>query len=77
MSIETADSPVNSEKVPHQIAHLEKAEPFARSREVGGGLPPAPDLSPEDEARLWRKIDKRLMPMLALMYLMSFLDRGT
>jgi hypothetical protein len=47
------------------------------SRDIGLGLPPAPVLSPEQEARLWRKIDRRLMPMLALMYLMSFLDRGT
>jgi hypothetical protein len=46
------------------------------SRDVGMGLPLAPDLSPEEEAKLWLKIDKRLLPMLALMYLMSFLDRG-
>jgi hypothetical protein len=46
------------------------------SRDVGLGLPPAPELSPEQETRLWRKIDMRLMPMLSLMYLMSFLDRG-
>lgn len=39
-------------------------------------LPPPPQLSPEEEKRLWRKIDTRLMPILAIMYLMSFLDRG-
>ncbi|KAF8625350.1 hypothetical protein AX15_005428 [Amanita polypyramis BW_CC] len=38
-------------------------------------LPPPPILSPAQEGRLWRKIDARLIPILALMYLASFLDR--
>ncbi|KAI9457539.1 MFS general substrate transporter [Boletus coccyginus] len=33
-------------------------------------------LSPEDEKRLWRKVDLRLMPILSAMYLFSFMDRG-
>lgn len=39
-------------------------------------LPPPPQLTPEQEKKLWRKIDMRLMPILTLMYLFSFLDRG-
>ncbi|KAI0260071.1 MFS general substrate transporter [Gloeopeniophorella convolvens] len=39
-------------------------------------LPPPPKLTPEQELALYRKIDLRLMPILALMYLLSFLDRG-
>jgi len=39
-------------------------------------LPPPPKLTPEEEKRLYRKIDLRLMPILSLMYLCSFLDRG-
>lgn len=39
-------------------------------------LPPPPTLTSEQEAKLWRKVDLRLMPILALMYLLSFLDRG-
>ncbi|KAI0649688.1 MFS general substrate transporter [Trametes meyenii] len=39
-------------------------------------LPPPPDLTPEQEKALYRKIDMRLMPILTLMYLCSFLDRG-
>ena len=35
-----------------------------------------PTLTPEEEARVWRKTDIRLMPVLALLYLFSFLDRG-
>lgn len=33
-------------------------------------------LSPEEEKRLWRKVDLRLMPILSLIYLLSFMDRG-
>ena len=40
------------------------------------GLPSHPELTPEQERRLWRKIDLRLLPMLGLMYLMPYLDRG-
>lgn len=35
-----------------------------------------PTLTLEEEKKTWRKIDLRLMPILALMYLLSFLDRG-
>ncbi|KAJ8091490.1 hypothetical protein PM082_024408 [Marasmius tenuissimus] len=35
-----------------------------------------PDLTPEQETQIWRKIDLRLLPILGLMYCMSFLDRG-
>ena len=35
-----------------------------------------PALSPEAEKRLWRKVDLRLMPILSLMYLLCFMDRG-
>lgn len=39
-------------------------------------LPPPPTLTPEQESRLWRKVDLRLMPILTLMYLFSYMDRG-
>ncbi|KAG2335418.1 hypothetical protein BDR05DRAFT_838452, partial [Suillus weaverae] len=35
-----------------------------------------PVLTPEQEKKLWRKIDMRIMPMLSLMYLLAFLDRS-
>ncbi|KAG2067218.1 MFS general substrate transporter [Suillus decipiens] len=34
-----------------------------------------PVLTPEQEKKLWRKIDLRIMPILSLMYLLAFLDR--
>jgi hypothetical protein len=39
-------------------------------------LPSPPKLTPEQEKRLYRKVDLWLMPILTLMYLFSFLDRG-
>jgi hypothetical protein len=33
-------------------------------------------LTPEQERKLWRKVDIRLMPILSLMYLLCYLDRG-
>lgn len=38
---------------------------------------PDVDTSSVDEARLMRKIDIRLIPWLALLYLLNFLDRGS
>lgn len=39
-------------------------------------LPPPPTLTEAEEIKLYRKIDLRLMPILALLYLLSFIDRG-
>ncbi|KAF9234654.1 MFS general substrate transporter [Melanogaster broomeanus] len=35
-----------------------------------------PALTAEQEAKLWRRIDLRLIPIITLMYLLSFMDRG-
>ncbi|GAA5969811.1 hypothetical protein JCM3765_002193 [Sporobolomyces pararoseus] len=37
---------------------------------------PARIFSPEEEKKLYRKIDRRIMPILALLYLLSFMDRS-
>lgn len=39
-------------------------------------LPPPPSLTKAEEKWLYRKIDLKLMPILSLMYLGAFLDRG-
>lgn len=54
------------------VAHTETVIDFGGDSK----LPPPPNLTPEQEKKLWRKIDLRLMPILSLMYLFSFLDRG-
>lgn len=37
----------------------------------------APALSPEQQRRLWRKVDMRILPVLSALYLCCYLDRGT
>ncbi|KAL4072327.1 hypothetical protein J3A83DRAFT_3019305 [Scleroderma citrinum] len=39
-------------------------------------VPPRVVFDPKQESRLWRNVDLRLMPMIALMYLLCFMDRG-
>lgn len=79
MSKNEVASPVD-EKRESDSSHIETASSGLKHDDVDFGgdssLPPPPSLSPEEEKRLWRKIDRRLMPILAIMYLMSFLDRG-
>ncbi|KAL4939119.1 major facilitator superfamily domain-containing protein [Aspergillus oleicola] len=41
-----------------------------------GGSPPIPAFSDDMQKRVLRKMDLRLIPMLALLYLLAFLDRG-
>jgi len=45
---------------------------------LGGedNLPPPPQLSEAEEKKLWRKVDLRLLPILTLLYLVSFMDKG-
>ncbi|KAG7087157.1 hypothetical protein E1B28_013137 [Marasmius oreades] len=56
----------------------EKESKIATQDDESGSsiLSQPPKLTEEEERKLWRKIDRRLMPILCLMYLMSFLDRG-
>jgi len=61
------------------LKHIdEKLDNLSDDIDFGGesSLPPPPTLTPQEEQRLWRKVDRRLMPILTLMYLLSFLDRG-
>jgi hypothetical protein len=59
-------------------SHIEKGTTDLEEIDFGGdtSLPPPPALTEEEEKKLWRKVDLRLMPILALMYLLSFMDRG-
>ncbi|KAJ3551179.1 hypothetical protein NM688_g4859 [Phlebia brevispora] len=43
---------------------------------VGSAERPPMQLTPEEERRIYRKIDLRLLPILTIMYLASYLDRG-
>ncbi|KAL2855820.1 major facilitator superfamily domain-containing protein, partial [Aspergillus pseudodeflectus] len=52
------------------------ATPTGSLGEKGVGAMVAPQFSPEMQKRVLRKMDLRLIPMLALLYLLAFLDRG-
>ncbi|RPD60540.1 MFS general substrate transporter [Lentinus tigrinus ALCF2SS1-7] len=67
-----------SEGLNEKVAPTIQETPVKGDLAYGGEdtLPPPPTLTAEEEKRLWRKIDMRLMPILTLMYLCSFLDRG-
>ncbi|KIK93184.1 hypothetical protein PAXRUDRAFT_829217 [Paxillus rubicundulus Ve08.2h10] len=47
-----------------------------RSSEEQGQGSIAPTLTAEQENKLWRKIDVQLIPIVATMYFLSFMDRG-
>ncbi|KIK93186.1 hypothetical protein PAXRUDRAFT_829222 [Paxillus rubicundulus Ve08.2h10] len=47
-----------------------------RGNEEQGEDSVTPTLTTEQETKLWRRIDMRLIPIIAAMYLLSFTDRG-
>ncbi|KAL0564185.1 hypothetical protein V5O48_017868 [Marasmius crinis-equi] len=63
--------------MPSELTNIEEKGNVLKIETRNSNLtPPSPQLTEEQETKLWRKIDRRLMPILSLMYLMSFLDRG-
>jgi hypothetical protein len=54
----------------------EKVDVAAMETRSLGAQEPEMLYTAEDEAKIRRKIDTRLIPALALLYLMSYLDRG-
>lgn len=57
------------------VYSLELTQSSAQKEGVGEAVSPV--LTLEQEKRLWRKVDTRILPTLTLMYLCSFMDRGT
>lgn len=69
------DTIVEDTKMDVSIEHKELAE--IATIASPGGLPSAEEKFPNiDRKKLLRKMDWHLMPMLTMLYLMSFLDRG-
>jgi len=64
MSLEKTDG---TEKSPLDVTVIFRGE---------DNLPPPPQLSEAEEKKLWRKVDLRLLPILTLLYLVSFIDKG-
>lgn len=55
--------------------HLEVASTDSAAGE-GAVKPPSRMFTPDEENKLYRKLDWHLMPILTLLYLLSFMDRG-
>ena len=68
-------SPTESvEQEKNDIQALEYMNTRRRGEIVNNAAPRT--LTPEQEKKLWRKIDMRILPSLILMYLCSFMDRS-
>lgn len=61
-----------------EVEHV-KSDDSEETYDFGGEstLPRPPKLTPEQERKLYRKIDLRIIPIVTLMFLTAFLDRGT
>lgn len=70
-------APVNHDDYPQTTAHTNKLDLREKETVPNNAVDPSTiDFSHIDEKKVLRKMDIRLLPMLALLYLLSFLDRG-
>ena len=67
-----------AESVDEKHVDVEQVEHGSVEESVVNGqkVPPPPKLTLEQQRRAYRKADLWIMPMVTLMYLASFLDRG-
>lgn len=71
--------PVHEEKIVDDITHLDDSHTTTGSNhkmDENGWSGVGVDFSHVDEAKTLRKMDIRLIPVLTVLYLLSFLDRG-
>jgi len=66
----------SSETEKHSEHHVEKMVVHEKSPAQESGTMRSNDFSSIDEAAVLRKMDLRLIPMLSVLYLLAFLDRG-
>ncbi|OQD77791.1 hypothetical protein PENDEC_c002G03350 [Penicillium decumbens] len=69
-----SDSSETPEK--HSEHHVEKMVVHEKNPDQESGTMRSNDFSSIDEAAVLRKMDLRLIPMLSVLYLLAFLDRG-
>ena len=61
---------------PERKTDLSSSPPGEKRVEDVGAYTDVEVVSPEEEARLLRKLDIRIIPMICWIYLMNFMDRG-
>lgn len=69
--IEITDPPMDEHGVNEKLDNVSDDIDLGES-----SLPSPPTLTPEEERRLYRKIDLRLIPILALIYLLDSMDKN-
>ncbi|KAJ2997237.1 hypothetical protein NUW54_g7150 [Trametes sanguinea] len=69
------DAPLTTDAEKGEV-ELAEVLPVLAAGLQSASIPPPPELTPEEEKRLWRKIDVRLVPIAVTLYLFSNLDRG-
>lgn len=62
----------SKEKDGEELAHVLPSE----TKTPTPNADPASQITPQMEEKILRKMDLRLIPMLAVLYLLAFLDRG-
>jgi hypothetical protein len=61
----------------HSIAKASTLKGFTNIHELGTVFRPGVDISSIDEKKLMWKVDLNVIPWLTVLYLFSFLDRGS
>ncbi|KAJ3018784.1 hypothetical protein NUW54_g250 [Trametes sanguinea] len=69
------DAPLTTDAEKGEV-ELAEVLPVLAAGLQSASIPPPSELTPEEEKRLWRKIDVRLVPIAVTLYLFSNLDRG-
>ncbi|KAK4053319.1 hypothetical protein OIO90_003931 [Microbotryomycetes sp. JL221] len=72
----TLESEKGSNQWKYHHEHVEDSSIDSSSIQKGHLQKPARSFTPEEEKKLYRKVDLHLLPMLAILYLLSFMDRG-
>ena len=65
---------IKTSKSEVSIARIENT---IESKTTDYALPLPPVLSQEEQQQLWRKVDRRILPILSAMYMCCYLDRGS
>lgn len=60
----------------HHVDHVEKTIEHENLPDKESGIVSLQEFASIDEAAVLRKMDLRLIPMLSVLYLLAFLDRG-
>lgn len=73
MASEKRDLPTHVAEDDESDINMDEKQATWSTIEVAGG--PPPEWSKDDEARIRRRLDLRVMPVIFILYLLCFIDR--